>query len=265
MEGAVIVARKRDIHPGFFTNEILGGDLPPEVQLFFAGLWCYADREGRLEDRPKKLKLAILPYRDFAASDAIKELESTGFICRYEVAGVRYIQILNWKKYQRKIHPNEIQSHIPPYVAEKDIQGTPKDIQGTPKEVSSNALSSCYLRSSCNLDSCSEEPGTASEPLPNASLIVLDFPTRGKPKSWHLTKTKVAEYEQSYPGLDVLGECRRARQWCIDNKEKQKTAKGMPGFLNRWLTTACDRPAKERNGRPADSKPIELPKRMPGT
>lgn len=143
------MARKRDIHPGFFTNEILGGDLPVEVHLFFAGLWCQADREGRLEDRPKKLKLAILPYREFAASDALKELESTGFILRYEAKGVRYIQILNWEKYQRKIHPNETESVIPPYVINMEHQ---RLSNGGPKEVASNACISVPSLSS--LPSC---------------------------------------------------------------------------------------------------------------
>lgn len=71
--------RKRDLKPGFFKNEALA-ELPPLTRMFFAGLWCWADREGRLEDRPKKLKGEILPYDDFDADAALDELERAGLI-----------------------------------------------------------------------------------------------------------------------------------------------------------------------------------------
>ncbi len=65
---------------------------------------------------------------------------------------------------------------------------------------------------------------------------VLVFQTVGKgPKEWSLTEAKVAEYQESFPGVDVLAECRKARQWIIDNPTKRKTARGMPAFLTRWL------------------------------
>src|SRR5262245_4448792 len=58
-----LMARARLLKPGFFTNEDLV-ELPPAARLLFAGLWTLADREGRLEDRPKRIKLAVLPYDD---------------------------------------------------------------------------------------------------------------------------------------------------------------------------------------------------------
>lgn len=81
-------------------------------------------------------------------------------------------------------------------------------------------------------DSCSEPAEPASPPL-------LIFPCVGSgPKLWELTQGKVAEYRDSFPGIDVMAECRAARQWCQDNPQKRKTFGGMPGFLTRWLTKA---------------------------
>ena len=68
---------------------------------------------------------------------------------------------------------------------------------------------------------------------------VLVFNAVGK-KEWHLTASKVAEWSGSYPGVDVLAECKKARQWAIDNPGKNKTAKGHPAFLSRWLSRAQD-------------------------
>ena len=56
------MARTRSIKPSFFDNEILG-DLPPLTRLLFIGLWGIADREGRLEDRPKRIKKELLNLR----------------------------------------------------------------------------------------------------------------------------------------------------------------------------------------------------------
>jgi hypothetical protein len=74
--------------------------------------------------------------------------------------------------------------------------------------------------------------------------IVLTFPCSGKktdPREWHLGKAKLAEYAESFPGVDALAECRKALQWCRDNPSKRKTARGMTAFLSRWLSSAQDR------------------------
>lgn len=47
--------RARNIKPGFWENEDLG-EMSIAGRQLFIGLWCLADREGRLEDRPRKIK-----------------------------------------------------------------------------------------------------------------------------------------------------------------------------------------------------------------
>ena len=105
------MARSRNIKPGFFMNEILA-EIEPLGRLLFAGLWTIADRAGRLEDRPKKIKAEVLPYDDCDIEKLLNDLHSYGFIFRYQVNGVRYIQIINFKKHQNP-HKNEAPSSIP--------------------------------------------------------------------------------------------------------------------------------------------------------
>ena len=111
--------RKRDLKPGFFKNEDLG-EMPPVARLFFAGLWCWADREGRLEDRPRKLKADILAYDDCNGDELMDLLIDKGFVIRYEVDGVKYLQINNFKEHQSP-HPNEAASTIPSNVTEEQV------------------------------------------------------------------------------------------------------------------------------------------------
>lgn len=105
------MARARTLKPGFFLNELLA-ELHPLARLLFAGLWTLADREGRLEDRPKRIKAAILPYDDCDVDAFLQQLHDRGFILRYEVAGERYIQVVNFRKHQTP-HVREPASTIP--------------------------------------------------------------------------------------------------------------------------------------------------------
>jgi hypothetical protein len=105
------VARARNIKPKFFTNEELV-ELPFGTRLLFIGLWTIADRAGRLEDRPKKIKMEIFPADDFNIDTALEELQASGFLARYEHGGSRYIQVLNFCKHQNP-HRDERASTIP--------------------------------------------------------------------------------------------------------------------------------------------------------
>ena len=105
------MARARNIKPGFFANEDLA-ELPFSTRLLFIGLWTLADREGRLEDRPKRIKMAIFPADNVEVSDGLDELARFGFIERYESGGVRVIAITAWHKHQAP-HHTEKASELP--------------------------------------------------------------------------------------------------------------------------------------------------------
>nr|DAT56339.1 MAG TPA: replisome organizer [Caudoviricetes sp.] len=104
--------RTRDIKPGFYLNEDLA-ECSCWARLIFPGLWMLADREGRLEYRPKRIKAEILPYDGEDMAALIGELEAHGLVKRYEVDGKEYLWIPTFSRHQ-KPHPNEKASEIPP-------------------------------------------------------------------------------------------------------------------------------------------------------
>lgn len=97
------MARSRNIKPGFFSNEDLV-DLDFATRLLFAGLWTLADKSGRLEDRPKKIKMGVFPADDVDVDAMLTALAARKFIVRYSVNGVTYIQVANWTKHQNPHH-----------------------------------------------------------------------------------------------------------------------------------------------------------------
>lgn len=112
-----------------------------------------------------------------------------------------------------------------------------------------------------------------------AAPVFLEIPLAAKGQTHAVTEAKVAEWQESYPGIDVRQSLRTIRQWNIDNPANRKTARGIEAHISRWLAKdqnsarpgqapaavktpvsllcesrnarneACGMPAKERGGR----------------
>lgn len=104
--------RARSLKPSLFKNELLAVADPLHT-IVFAGLWCLADREGRLEDRPARIHFDVNPGRQFEGTcRALDWLAERGFIIRYQAEGRRLIQVVNFTKHQNP-HCKEAPSTIP--------------------------------------------------------------------------------------------------------------------------------------------------------
>ena len=145
------MARIRHLKPEFFTDRKLA-TLSFETRLLFAGLWCLADREGRLIDSPNFIIGQIFPHDSGITGESLlTHLASTGFIERYQVGDERYIQIINFLKHQRP-HIKESQSVIPtrPARAKKHLGeclGPPKVVLNTTSKLNSNSNRELELNS----------------------------------------------------------------------------------------------------------------------
>lgn len=113
------MARIRTVKPDFFLDSKLAKK-HPLVRLFFQGLWCLADREGRLEEDLDKIKIQIIPYDKMTAEKCLSDLHPE-FINRYEVGQKRYIQVKNFKKHQHP-HPKEPESQFPSPSSSKAVE-----------------------------------------------------------------------------------------------------------------------------------------------
>jgi hypothetical protein len=134
------MARARNIKPGIFKNEVLGV-ADPLLTLLFEGLWLLADREGRLEDRPLRIKGEVFPYREGVdVASMLSWLGERGFILRYEANGLALIQIIQFRKHQSP-HKNETASEYPP----------PENFGGPPDFVGSTRAD-CLIADSLNPD-----------------------------------------------------------------------------------------------------------------
>jgi len=125
------MARARNIKPGFFKNEDLA-ECSLAARLCFAGLWTLADREGRLEDRPKRIKAEIFAFDSIEVDPLLKELESRNFILRYDAGGLRAIQILKFLEHQTPHYSEKPSVIMAPNFQETPAPSTPPNSGSTP-------------------------------------------------------------------------------------------------------------------------------------
>lgn len=99
------MSRIRTVKPEFFRHEALQ-DLESAnpgmyPMLVYQGLWTQCDGQGVFEDRPRHLKLDILPFLSFDMEATIHLLESAGLIVRYRVGDKAFAHIPTFSSHQR--------------------------------------------------------------------------------------------------------------------------------------------------------------------
>lgn len=269
--------RTRYLKPEFFFDEELCQH-PYEYRLGYEGLWVNADKAGRLEDRPQRLKAKIFPYDPVDMEVLLTALARTGFIIRYLAEGKAYIAIKPkaWEDHQRP-RPDEQDSKIPPpdnhsviYASLGDREELAVSLRETETVQSRNSTVTApvqrmgmgILSGNGNGNGGSAESLTRSTP-PDDSEVLLTFPTVGKDgQQWHLRTRQLEEWRDLYSTLDVLAEAQQALAWIRANQSRRKTPRGMPGFLVNWLNrsvrqggakAATERPASDYEVRQFDN------------
>jgi len=104
------VARIRTIKPDFFTSDDICA-LSPHARLLYIGLWCEADREGRLQWSPNAFKRRYLPDDKCDIDKVCLELRSRELVVVYGESG-EFAYIPTFLDHQ-KPNPREAQSTLP--------------------------------------------------------------------------------------------------------------------------------------------------------
>lgn len=201
------MARSRNIKPGFFLNEDLAA-LGMGAQILFAGLWCIADREGRLEDRPRRIKTLLMSYYDVDVDELLNLLANNPavgekFIIRYSAKGHKYIQITKFKAHQNP-HKNEAPSVIPApteTASEKHSTSTGQE----PEEPSTNPADS-LISDSLNLD----DTNNNTPPTPERTDIVTAFEKEFARLFSPIEIEEIEDWENTYPSILILEALKRA-------------------------------------------------------
>ena len=85
----------------------------------------------------------------------------------------------------------------------------------------------------------SKFPAPADEPQ-TASPPVVSIPLNDGTE-YPVSQEQCQEWAGVYPAVDVIQQLREMREWCLNNPAKRKTARGVRGFITRWLVKEQDR------------------------
>lgn len=213
------MARARNIKPGLFVNDELA-EVEPLGRLLFIGLWTIADREGRLKDKPKRIKTQTLPYDDCNIDDLLNQLQEHGFIMRYEANGCKCIQILNFNKHQNP-HHQEKDSELPSPDNNEISSEVIQDKTGSNRADSLN-----LIPESLNPQSGESEPNKSKKFKPptveqineyckerNNGLDAQKIHDHYTAKGWYIGKNKMKDWQAA------------VRTWERNHNNKEPTVK----------------------------------------
>ena len=215
--------RIRSIKPEFFLHEDLT-DLSPLTRILFVGLWCLADKEGRLNDRPRTIKAQALPFDEVDVDKALWDLVGIDCITRYCYQDANFIQINNWEKHQRP-HHTERQSDLPPmdngevtvrYRKGKERKGRErkgKEGKGEAARRDKPAEAAAAWHRRVHLDKNYEWDGFEQADL--------DF------------------LKESFPRVDLDKEFNKMASWIRADPKRRK--KNWAKFIHNWLSKSQDR------------------------
>lgn len=196
------MARIRSIKPEFFTDEEVAR-LPPLYRIAFVGLWCQADKAGRLEDRPTRLKVQILPYDDVNFVEVLDALVAARFALRYTGPdGRAYLQIRTFEKNQRP-RTDEAESDLPPLPPEL-LSADSCSLLGSDETVSGESVG----KERKGIGKEGNGGGSTSAAAPAQAVVNLwnELVTTPIPKVTKLTQDRKAKIDarlKTYPDLAV--------------------------------------------------------------
>ncbi len=130
------MARKRFLTPDIWSDAFFV-KLSPHERLLFIGMITLADDEGRLRAAPAYLKGEVFP-EDCVTEAKVRQLRDritalNRSVHLYKVAGMEYIQLRNWPRYQRPSHPTP--SRLPaPRGYKKPTNSSGEDREACPKD-----------------------------------------------------------------------------------------------------------------------------------
>jgi len=265
------MGRIRTIKPEFFIDEDVAA-LSPLARLLFIGIWTLADREGRLEDRPRRIKVQVLPYDDVDIEVLLGELTEHGFILRYGAAGQRVIQIRSFARHQRP-NAREAPSELPPPPASADADSaracTCTHVQGGAhtcthvhargeregereqrREQERGKGRGCGGREGESLAAAGTPAADSGRAAAPPSPPGIQIPVKGG-GTWTPPAELLERLRREYPEVDpeaIAGEMARKLR---AGARVLYTARRMPRALAAWVAAAASRESKRRRADPA--------------
>ena len=234
------MAKIRGIKPDLWTDEDFV-EVSPFARLLWLGLWNYSCDNGHIADKPKQIKMRVLPTDDVNCAELLRELEAQGLIER----GDGWITTPNLTHHQR---PDRRYFTT----CEKEGCAAPPETVSQRESRRVHAVQTKGTRSAhdettpgAHVDGDGEVKGTDGD----RKAAVRKRPATTIPDDWQPTDT-----HRKYAGekrIDLEREAFKFRNHAAANDRRQVN---WNASFTTWLANAVDfgtaRTAKPRDNRP---------------
>lgn len=216
------MAKIRTIKPEFFTSDDICA-LSVQARLLYIGIWCEADREGRLEWRPGNLKRRYLPDDRVNIVALCNELISRGLVVLY-ADGLAYIPTFN--KHQH-INPRETASKLPNPNASATREPRVTDATATREPRDSDAQGG---REGKGMEWNGKEQGPRT---PRGERL---------PDDWRPSADMLAWAAAERPDIDVQAETENFRDHWLAKSGRDAAKLDWGRTWKKWIRSAFARP-----------------------
>ncbi len=218
-------------------------------------------QEGRLMYRDMipytpDMIAAVTNHQVGTVEKAIKTLEQMGFIEILDNGAIYMTDIQNFigqssseadrkRSYRKSIEAEKLrlfENNSGTNDTTNDMTNSGQMSDKTPPEIRDKSIEN---RDKENINTFARSSGRQnSEPEADVAALILNDGSE-----WRPTEALFAEYVSLYPNVDVKQQFNVMRGWCLSNKPKRKTRRGITRFVNSWLTREQDKGYR----RPADN------------
>ena len=261
---------------GLFEGQRLAA-CSDRAQSYWPRLYCASNGYARLElHYPSIVSRCFHYYRETPSEDAffavVVEFADNFLVIPYKVHGQYWVQFATEEKYLRRRKtfddeaspappPESLKTFVAGYAAWKEKkqafrnQGDANISQMFPNYFG-NTSDAFPSGSGSGFGSgvgsgSGEKPFAPSVEKPRSmpdAMTVFDLPLIGG-KEYGVPQTLYDEYVNAFPGISVMAELAKLRSWLLSNPTKMKTLRGMPRFMNTWLSKAQDNQPHGRSNR----------------
>ena len=241
-----------DLTRGYYRRQYSGfvrgrriNQLSLQAEAWFWRLHSAADDFGNLEGEPTLVFAATVGRRKNVTLEDVtafvREMLSSELVRDYEAEGDRYLHVVEFAERQPAGKNGRRVRRCPasPWDSPEPLSGDSGRIPVNPE------LSGCQNKhehkhyqnppTASPSEGCTEPANTRTSEPP-----LLVFPcVRGRKSQgteWPLTEAYHRELAETFAGVNVLAEAKKALAWSRANPSKRKTFDGMPEFLRRWMS-----------------------------
>lgn len=210
-------------------------DMPLGARALYMTMGMLADDDGFINNAKSIIRITG------ATNDDLKILIAKRFVIPFEdgVVVIKHWRINNYLRSDRYQETKYIDNKN---LLDIDQNGayTEKDGAGIPPGIPSMGKPRLG-KDSIGKDSIGKDNIKTFAPTYNESEPALyELPTNKNDTFYPVTQKDIEEWSNLYPAVDIDQQIRNMLGWLKSNPTKRKTMKGMPRFINSWLSREQD-------------------------